>query len=150
MRSTALKVGVLGACAVAVLWLPLLAYAGVANAAASPLTSASIFYRNELLVVACIATMALGAYISARWNPPDELVALMKRNSPQVNAMCSIAGGTVAFLYVLHQYNSLTILHPVWVLGCSFATPLALQVAAPYAVQKAVKWLARGGAENDK
>lgn len=147
MRSTALKVGVLGACAAAVLWLPLLAYAGSPAATASPLTSASIYYRNEILATACVVAMILGAYISARWNPPAELSALMQRNSSHVNAMCSIAGGAVAFLYVLHQYNSLTILHPAWVLGCSFATPLALQVAAPYAVQKAMKWLARGGAE---
>ena len=150
MRSIALKVGVLGACAATILWLPLLAYADASVAVASPLTSASIFYRNEILVVACLCTMILGAYISARWNPPDELTVLMKRNSPQVNALCSIAGGATAFLYVLHQYNSLTILHPAWVLGCSFATPLALQVAAPYAVQKGIRWLSRGGTENDK
>ena len=151
MRSNALRVGVLGACAAAVLWLPLMAYAGAEAAAHSPLTSASIYYRNELLVIACVMTMLLGAYISAVWNPPQELAALMKRNSPHTNAWCSVGGGTTAFLYVLNQYNALTILHPAWVLGCSFATPLALQVGAPYAIQIGVRIaLAWKGAKNDK
>ena len=148
MRSTAKRIGVLGACAVALAWLPLLAFADVANA--SPFTEASIFYRNELLVAACVLAAILGAFISASWNPPDDLAALMKRNTPKVNALCSMAGSGAAFLYVLHHYNSLTVLHPVWVLGCSFATPLALQVAAPYAVQKGIKWLGRGDMNHDK
>lgn len=151
MRSMTKRIGVLGVCAVALVWLPLMAYAGVAvSTPQSPFTSASIFYRNELLVAACIVASIMGAYISASWNPPDELAALMKRNTPKINALCSVAGSGAAFLYVLHHYNSLTILHPVWVLGCSFATPLALQVAAPYAVQQGVKWLERGGVRHDK
>lgn len=149
MRTNALRVGILGVCAAMIVWLPLATYAGVATAQ-SPFTSASIFYRNELLVAACVATTILGAYISASWNPPEDLAALMKRNTPTTNAVCSVAGSAAAFLYVLHHYQSLSILHPVWVLGCSFATPLALQVAAPYAVQLGIKWLERGGARNDK
>ena len=150
MRMKLSRVGVLGVCAAAITWLPLLAYAD-AVPPTSPLTSASIYYRNELLVIACAMTLLLGAYISAVWNPPEELAALMKRNSPHTNAWCSVGGGTTAFLYVLNQYNALTILHPAWVLGCSFATPLALQVGAPYAIQLGVRIaLAWKGAKNDK
>lgn len=144
MRLNALRVGVLGVCAATVLWLPLLAYAGSA-AVHSPLTAASIYYRNELLVVACFFTLGLGAYLAARWNPPVTLAALMRRNSTTVNIWTSIGGGVSAFLYVLHNYNSLTLLHPVWVLGCGFATPIALQVAAPSVFQLLSKWIARGG-----
>lgn len=149
MRLNALRVGILGICFVAVAWLPLLAFAG-STAVQSPLTEASIYYRNELLLVACFFTLGLGAYLAARWNPPVTLAALMRRNSTSVNAWTSVGGGVSAFLYVLHNYNSLTLFHPVWVLGCGFATPIALQVAAPTLFQLLSKWLNRGGTANDK
>lgn len=145
MRMKLSRVGVLGVCAAAITWLPLLAYAD-AVPPTSPLTAASIFYRNELLIIACVMTMLLGAYLAVRWNPPTSLASLMRRNSATVNAWSSVGGGCSAFLYVLHHYNSLTILHPVWVLGCGFATPIALQVAAPSLFQLLSKWLNRGGA----
>lgn len=149
MRNFTLRALVLMWCALSVAWLPLMANAAVTNTQ-SPLTQASIFYRNEVLTVLCVLTMLLGAYISSKWNPPQELAQLMRRNSPSTNAVCSMAGGAAAFLYVLNQYNSLTILHPVWVLGCSFATPLTLQVAAPVCVQLLSKYLNRGGTPNDE
>lgn len=142
MRTLVRQASMLMLCAFTLLWLPLITNA--AAIAQSPLTQATVFYRNEVLVTLCVCAMLFGAYIAAKWNPPQELAELMRRNSPSTNAVTSIAGGAAAFLYVLNQYSALTILHPVWVLGCSFATPLTLQVAAPFGVQLLSKYLNRG------
>jgi len=147
---------------VAVVWLPV---ARVVHAAVqtvpieevhrSALTTATIYYQNEVILAVSIFTMLLGAWLAAYWKPPAELEAYIKRNTTFVNIAAGIAGGIVAFLYMLHTTQKLTVLHPVWVFGISFATPLALQVAAPILVRVLSKYLIKffggsGGKSNDE
>jgi len=147
---------------VAVIWLPL---ARIVHAAVqtlpveevhrSALTTATIYYQNEVILAVSVVTMLIGAWLAAYWKPPIELEMHIKRNSTVVNIVSGIAGGIVAFLYMLHTTQKLTVLHPVWVFGISFATPLALQVAAPILARVLSKYLNKffggsGGKSNDE
>lgn len=137
----------------AFMWLPVHA-ATQAAAQQSALTSATIYYQNEVILATSAVTMLFGAWLAAYWKPPIELEAYIKRNTTVVNIAAGIAGGICAFLYMLHTSQKLTVLHPVWVFGISFATPLALQVAAPIVVRVLSKYLNRfdgsGGNSDDK
>lgn len=111
--------------------MSLLTICTVANAA-SPLTTASIYYSNEIITAACVLTAVLGAYLAAYWKPPTDLAELLTMNSNLNKFLLGIAGGVVSFLYVLHTNNRLTVLHPAWVLCVAIITPVATQVAFPY------------------
>lgn len=117
-------------CALAIIWLPALAYA-VDTPTQSPLTQATVYYRNEVLAACSVLTVILGAYLSARWRPPLDIPVDVSLNSAATKFVLGIAGGIAAFFYTLHAHNQLTILHPVWVLGVSFVTPVAIQIAFP-------------------
>lgn len=147
---------------VAVIWLPVarIVHAAVQSvpveqAHQSALTTATIYYQNEVILAVSVITMLIGAWLAAYWKPPIELEVYTKRNTTLVNIMTGVAGGIVAFLYMLHTTQKLTVLHPVWVFGISFATPLALQVAAPILVRLLSKYLNKffggsGGKSNDE
>ena len=121
----------------AVTWLPIakLVHATTTTNHQSALPAATISYQNEVILAISAVTMMIGAWLAAYWKPPVELEALLKRNTVVVNIVAGAAGGIVAFLYMLNAEQRPTILHPVWVFGISFATPLALQVAAPILVR---------------
>ena len=126
----AIKVRYSIACALAVVWLPALVYA-VEPLQQSPLTQATVYYRNEVLAAASVLTVILGAYLSARWRPPLDIPVDVSLNSAATKFTLGIAGGIAAFFYTLNAHNQLTVLHPVWVLGVSFVTPVAIQIAFP-------------------
>lgn len=126
-----------------VIWLPTLTLAADVTVRRSALTDSAIVYQNELIIAASLLTAALGTWLAVHWNPPDELAALVRRNTKVVNAISAITGAVAAFIYMLHHEQKLTILHPLWVLGMSFATPLTLQVAIPIGVQVLSEYLAK-------
>lgn len=126
-----------------VLWLPVLTYAADKPPSGSPFMSAVTLYQSELILSSSIVTAVVGAWLAAHWNPPEELEPLIKRNSKTVNVVSSLCGAFAAFVYMLHQEQKLIILHPLWVLGISFATPLTLQVAIPVAFQVLSDYISR-------
>lgn len=111
--------------------------------AASPLTTAAIYYSNEVITVACVFTAVLGAYLAAFWKPPTDVADLLTMNSSLNKFLLGIAGGVVAFLYVLHTNNRLTVLHPAWVLCVAVITPVAVQVAFPYIAEVVLQTLSK-------
>ena len=113
-------------CALAIVWLPALAYA-----ANSPLTQATLYYKNEVIAGWSIATAILGAVLAAVWRPPTDLPIDTALNSPWAKFALGIAGGIGAFFYMLHAHNQLVVLHILWALGVSFVTPVAVQLAFP-------------------
>lgn len=111
--------------------------------AASPLTTASIYYSNELITIACVLTAVLGAYLAAYWKPPADIADLLTMNSNLNKFLFGIFGGVAAFLYVLHTNNRLTVLHPVWVMCVAVITPVAVQVAFPYVTELVLQTLSK-------
>ena len=118
-------------CALAIVWLPMLVHAAAISTDASPLTQATVYYRNEAIAGWSVLTAILGAFLSATWRPPADIPVDVTLNAAWTKFMLGIAGGIGAFFYMLHAHNRLIVLHPLWVLGVSFVTPVAVQIAYP-------------------
>lgn len=133
-------------CVLSIVWLPALAATELVGT--SPLTNLSVFYRNELIVGASVAMLILGSAVTAAWNPPIDIDIRDRLTHGGVKFALGLGGGFSAFLYVLEQQNQLTVLHPVWVLGVSFVTPIAIQVAFPSIISKGIAildaWYSQG------
>lgn len=134
------------------IWLPALAFAESTMGVATPLTTMTQYYRNELIVGASVFMLLLGSAITAAWNPPVDIEINERLTSAALKFALGLAGGFSAFLYVLEQHAKLTLLHPVWVFGVSFVTPVAIQVAFPIAIKRGSDMLgawfnSRGGNE---
>lgn len=125
-------------CTLAIVWLPILTHA---SASVSPLTQAAMFYSNEVIAACSLVTAILGAVIAAYWKPPTDLPVDLTLNSTGLKFTLGVAGGIAAFFYTVHTHNQLVILHPVWVLGVSSVTPIAMQVALPILVEVGSKVL---------
>lgn len=115
------------------LWFPTLCFAAEVVETRSPLTIAVMFYSNEVLVVLSIITSLIGAMLVAVvWSPPQDLNTPLNLESKWARFLAGVAGGIAAFFYIMHtSENKLVILQPLWVLGVSFVSPIALQVAYP-------------------
>lgn len=125
-------------CTFAIVWLPILTHA---SANVSPLTQAAMFYSNEVIAACSLVTALLGAVIAAYWKPPTDLPVDLTLNSTGLKFILGVAGGIAAFFYTVHTHNQLVVLHPVWVLGVSSVTPIAMQVALPVLVEVGSKVL---------
>lgn len=113
-------------------WFPALCLAAEIVAPDSPITAATKYYSNEVIVAASVITSLLGsALVALVWQPPQDLSIPINLTGKWARFIAGLAGGIAAFFYLLHTSNKLILLQPVWVLGVSFVTPIALQVAYP-------------------
>lgn len=120
---------------VALTWLPVTsALAEPSGAQVTPFISAITMYRVEAIIIASIFTLVLGALLSTRYEPPID-VPSTSRMDTLTTFLFAIAGGVGAFIYGLEQEKTLTVLHPLWVLGVSIVTPSFVQVAFPVIVK---------------
>lgn len=119
---------------VAIMWLPFTSALAETASVQTPFVAAITMYRVEVIIVASIGTLILGAVLSTRYEPPIDVPSGNRMNST-TTFLFAIAGGIAAFTYGLAQEKNLTILHPLWVLGVSIVTPAFVQVAFPVIVR---------------
>lgn len=117
----------------ALAWLPM-SKVFAADSATTPFVSAISMYRAEVIIIASFLLLVLGAFLSTRYEPPTD-VPSGSRMDLATKFLFAIAGGVVAFIYVLEEKQTLTVLHPVWVLGVSIVTPSFVQIAFPVIVK---------------
>lgn len=135
--------------AVAIMWLPFTSALAESGQAPTPFVAAITMYRVEVIIVASLATLLLGAVLATRYEPPIDVPAGSRMNST-TTFLFAISGGIAAFIYGLEQEKALTLLHPLWVLGVSIVTPAFVQVAFPLIVRIWYKFIkSKGSVSND-
>lgn len=121
-------------------WLPFTQALAQISGDKTPMVAVVTIYKAEVIIVACVFMLALGSILSLRYEPPSD-VPQGSRMDKLTRFLFSIAGGIVAFIYILEQKQSLTLLHPVWVLGVSIVTPSFVQIAFPIIVSMWYKFV---------
>lgn len=120
---------------IALTWLPVTyAFAGDVASTQTPFVAAITMYRAEALILASLFTLVMGALLATRYEPPID-VPSGSRMDTLTRFLFAIAGGITAFIYGLEYGKTLTVLHPLWVLGVSIVTPAFVQVAFPVIVR---------------
>lgn len=123
---------------VSLLWLP--ATTAFAGQQTTPFIGAMSFYRYEAIIVASFAMLLIGSFLATRYSPPIDVPAGSKMDVT-TKFLFSVAGGVAAFMYVLDEKKTLTILHPVWVFGVSVVAPSFIQTAFPFIIKLWYKFL---------
>lgn len=118
----------------AMLWLPFSSAFASQAAQNTPFVSAITMYKAEALILASLFMLALGVVAAMRYEPPIDVPESIRMDIT-TKFLFAVAGGIAAFIYVLDQQKTLTILHPVWVFGVSVVTPSFVQVAFPIVVK---------------
>ena len=117
----------------ALLWLPF-TRALAQDSSNTPFISAIVTYKGEVIIIGCLAALAVGSLLAVKYNPPLD-VPESSRMDRTTRFFFGISGGVAAFLYVLDEKQMLTLLHPLWVLGVSIVTPSFFQIAFPVIVR---------------
>lgn len=103
-------------------------------------TNFILLYKNEVLVIACLVAIVLGALAAYYYTPPSDVTT---SNNPILKVTLALAGGFCAFFWVLDQHGSVVTLHPVWVFGVTFISPIAMQLVVPVLLEKWQNLLAK-------
>ncbi len=105
-------------------------FTSVQHAHAGLYVDAAKAYADELIIAACLVCLMLGTLLGAYF-PDDEGI---KPLAKPVKALSSLFLGVIAFLYVLHVDQKLTIINALWVGGVAFVAPAMIGLSRQWII----------------